>query len=198
MLEEVKIMKKNKGISGENYFKDIGKSTFILEKIPVSIVGILFFFCLWTMTDIILNILIEGDFNIRRYLSGDSVIIDPEIALFILFILFFFWRRGEYRSIKGKPFVSLTKEKIVLNFGKHSFLWDHIQSVDVEGERKLRIIAGKNKKRKKQTTDLKWLLSKEDFINRLKNNCVEKNIPYHEPNLTLSSRISLFFNSVIE
>ncbi|KYK34884.1 MAG: hypothetical protein AYK19_11610 [Theionarchaea archaeon DG-70-1] len=85
----------------------------------------------------------------------------------------------------------MSDDKLILNFEKHTFLWDHIQSISLEGERKLVVVFEDNGKCKKKVYDLKWLSEKKDFINNLKNDCIGRNISYEESELALSSRVGL-------
>lgn len=176
-------MKDNGNISEENYSKDVGIGAFILEWIPFSIVGVLFFSCLWIVADIVYYTLVDKDFTIRDYFSG-SVLLDPIEILCIVSIVFFLVGVYRYWQIRRIIFASITGEKLILNFGRNSFLWSNIQAVDLEGERKLIITFADKEKRKKRKFDLKWLLRKEDFILNLKDNCTEKNIPFHESELS--------------
>ena len=181
-------------IPEEQYNKEVGKYTFILSWIPFSIVGVLYCTCLWIAFDIIHGILTKSEFGIRDYLAGEFSIIDPYLVPFIFFILFLFWGWRKYRSIREKPFISITGENIILNFGRDLFLWNVIRAVTLEGERKLIISFQKKGKTKKKIFDIDWISKKREFILSIKNKCSEKNIPFYESDLTFSSQIRSFLN----
>lgn len=172
-----------KDVKKENYAKDVGIGAFILEWIPFSIVGVLFLCGLWIVADIVYYTLVDRDFNMGDYFSG-SVFLDPIEILFIISIVFFLVGINKYWQIKKKIFASITRKKLILNFGRNSFLWNDIRAVNLEGERKLIIIFADKEKCKKRKFDLKWLSRKEDFILNLKDNCTERNIPFHENELS--------------
>lgn len=186
------ITMKNDNMQEGNYSKDIGKGTFLLEWVLALIVTIVFAISIWTVGDLIINILRESDFNIRWYLFNDSVLVNPEIPFLFAFVLSLFEGRKRQHLIKKEYFASITNEKLILNFGRKSFLWDDIQTVNLEGQKKLTVIFLEKEKRKKGDFDLKWLSRKRDLISEIKNHCAAKNIPFHETKLTLSSRMKLF------
>lgn len=191
-------MNSTSSIPKEDYNKEVGKCTFILSWIPVSIVGALIFACTWIVLDIIDGVLTESNFSIRDYLAGESVIIDPYLKPLVFFVLFLFWGWRRYRSMKKKPFSSITDENIILNFGKNLFSWNDIQTVTLEGERKLAISFEKKGKIKKKIFDIDWISKKEDFILSMKNKCTKRNIPFCESDMTFSSQVRLLLNPILE
>ncbi len=199
MSQKEHAMDTEKGIaSAETYHKDVDKSTFILKEwVPASIMYLLFGFCLGVILFPAIHIYSAEDFIIRDYILSKSFLYDMAFPLTILSIGSLWDERKKYHLIKKKPYALISNEKLTLNFGKDSFLWDHIQSVDLEDERKLIVVFKDNGRRKKRIADLKWLSRKKDFIGRLKNNCVTQNIRYKESEMTFSSRIGLFLKSYL-
>lgn len=165
-------------MSEETYVKDARKSTFIVGWAPYLVVYTLIFFCGY----------IALSYLLFRFLP-----VHPIWALAAALVLNYFEMRKTYRLIKEKSFASISDDKLVLNFGKDSFLWDNIQSVSLGGERWLTVEFEDNKKRGKRMNDLTWLSRKKDFINNLKNSCIERSIPYKQSELTLFSQTKLFF-----
>lgn len=181
--------------SVETFEKDIGKRIFVQEWIPIIAMRILRVFCIYMVLFLIYHFYFTEDFIIRDYILRRSFFYNFGFILGFVSIFDLFDVRKEYRLLKEKPFASISNEKLILNFGKDSFLWDHIQSVDLEGERKLIVVFKDNGKHKKRIADLEWLSRKKDFIDRLKNNCVTENIRYKENEMTFSSRAGLFLKS---
>ncbi len=181
--------------SAEAFEKDIRKSTFVQEWIPLLAMRILFGFCFYVVLFLIYHFYFTEDFVIRDYILRRSFFCGLAFPLGFVFVFDLFDGRKEYRLLREKSFASISNEKLTLNFGKDSFLWDHIQSVDLEGERKLIVVFKDNGKRKKRIADLKWLSRKKGFIERLKNNCFTQNIRYKENEMTFSSRAGLFLKS---
>ncbi|MBU7029544.1 MAG: hypothetical protein HXS48_21610 [Theionarchaea archaeon] len=182
-------------MSEESYFKEVKKGTFIIGWIPFLVIHILCGFLICLLIVLALCIL-SGNFAIREYLFGGSFLKDYSVLLLGSFVLGLWEGRKTYRLVKEKPFASISHDKLLLNFGKDSFLWDRIQSVNLEGERKLTVISDDKDTSKNQVNDLKWLPKKKEFIHNLKDNCIERNISYVETEMTLSSRIGLFFRII--
>ena len=187
-------MNNTSSIPKEDYSKEVGKRTFILSWIPFSIVGVLYCTCLWIAFDVIRGFLTKSNFNIRDYLAGEFSIIDPDLIPSIFFILFLFWGWRRYRSMKKKPFSSITDEDIILNFGKDLFSWNAVRAVTLEGERKLIISFEKKGKVKKKIFDIDWISKKRDFTLSVRDKCSEGNIPFYESDLTFSSQVKSFLN----
>ncbi len=186
-----------KGIAGaETHYKDVDKNVFILEKLlPTLLMDILYGFCLGMILFSAIDSYSTEYFIISDYILSKRFLYKMVWLLIVFFITSLWYKRKEYHLMKKKPFASISNEKLTLNFGKDSFLWDHIQSVDLESERKLIVVFKDNGKRKKRTADLKWLSRKKDFIDKSKNNCVTQGIRYRESEMTLSSRVGLFLRS---
>lgn len=182
------------------YSKDIEIDTFILQWIPITIAGTLFFICLCIsakiVTEIVFKILFDRDFSIIDYFTR-AIFADLDAPIFIgfLFSLFFLYEGATlYRRVKKNPFATIEDETLILNFGKNSFTWDQIQAVHTEGNKKLIITFVDKGKPKERAFDLKWLQNREHFILNLKKNCVKREILYHESELTFFSRVGLFLN----
>ena len=97
--------------------------------------------------------------------------------------------------MKKESYASINSEKLILKFGKDSFLWDDIQEVHSEGNRKLIITFLDEKMIRKKRFDLKWLQEKEDFIHNLKSYCTARNIPFHENEISFFSLLGLEMKS---
>jgi len=180
-------------MSEENYFKDVKKSTFYLDWIPFSVVGFLLALVTYIMFFVTLHILFDKNFILRDYLPHKLCSIEMVVVCIILVYSIFASERKMFRMTKKKPFALVSDERLFLNFGRDSFLWDSIQSVDLEGGRKLIVIYSDDKgKLKSRVNDLKWLSKKEDFIHNLKNNCSKRNIPYREVGMTYSSQFVFY------
>ena len=191
-------MKDNSNISEENYSKDVGIGTFILEWIPILIMGTLFFTCFCIagkiVIDIVFGVLFHRDFSIIDYLINGRIFADLDAPLFIAFLFLFVfslygWRL--YYLIGKKPFASITDEKLILSFEREIFLWNQVRAVHLEDNRKLTIILEKKGKHKKNAVDLRWFPQKEDFIQSLRDICTKEDIPFYESELTYFSRIWL-------
>jgi len=185
----------NVSMSEESYFKEVRKGTFIIGWIPFLVTYILCGFLGCLLIVLALCILFRN-FAIGEYLFGGSFLKDYSLPVLGVFILGLWEGRKTYRLVKKEPFASISHDKLLLNFGKDSFLWDRIQSVNLEGERKLTVISDDKDTSMKQVSDLKWFPKKKEFIHNLKDNCTERNIPYAETEMTLSSRIGLFFRVI--
>ena len=147
-------------IPEESYFKDVKKSTFYLDWTPFSVVCFLLALGTYVMFFVILHILFDKDFVLGDYIFRKLYQIDTiGAALFGVYSRISLTRK-RYRIMGEKPFASVSNERLGLNFGRDSFLWDSIQSVDLEGERKLTVIYNYKEKNKKKINDLKWLLKK--------------------------------------
>ena len=179
-------------MSKENYFKDVKKSTFYFDRTPFAVVGFLLAFGTYIMLFVVLHILLEENFVIEDYIFRKLRQIDTIGASLFGIYGFISMNRKEYHIMVEKPFASISNERLVLNFGRDSFLWDTIQSVILEGERKLTVIYNDKRKTKRKINDLKWLSKKEDFIYNLKNNCSTRDIPYREVDMTHSSQIVFY------
>ncbi len=185
----------NVSMSEESYFKEVKKGTFMVEWIPFLVMYILTGFLGFLLFVLAICILFRN-FAIRECLFGGSFLNYSIVPVLWAFILGLWKGRKIYCQIKEKPFASISHDELLLNFGKDSFLWDRVQSVNLEGERKLTVIFDDKDTSKKQVNDLKWLPKKKEFIHNLKNNCTERNMPYVETEMTLSSRIGLFFRII--
>ena len=176
----------------ENYFKDVKKRTFYIDWIPVLVVAFLFYLVAYIVFFMILHILFGENFTIGAYLSWKifsfDTIMFPSVCIFFMLL----WSRKNYFFTKKKPFASINSERLVLYFQRDSFQWESIQSVVLEGKRKLTVVYNDEGKSRKKVNDLKWLSKKEDFIYNLKNSCSRKNIPYREADMTYSSRIAFY------
>lgn len=176
----------------EIYYKDVNKSTFILEEwFPASVTLLVFSFCFCVTLFLAIRIYFVDNFIIKNYILSKSFLYDLTWPLIVIFIGSMWDERKEYNLIKEKPYASISNEKLTLNFGKNSFLWDHIHSVNLEGERRLIVMFKENGRCEKGTVDLKWLSRKRDFIKSLENNCVTQNIHYRESEITAFSRFRL-------
>ncbi len=180
-------------MSQENYTKDVDRGTFIAELAPVSIVVTPVYVCIYITLALVFHILVDENFIIKEYLLRKSLLFHPAPFIFA-FIVNFLTGRRIYHLMKEKPFAIVTNDRLILDFGKYSLSWDSIQSMNIEGERKLTVIY-EDKKRKKRTCDLKWLSRKKEFISALKSNCDARNILYQENEITPSSRILLFLEA---
>ncbi len=181
-------------MSQENYIKDVDKSTFAVELTPVLLVFAFAFFFVYIAFLLIFHALFDKKFILINYLTFRYVLIGHMWPLILIFILGFLTERKIYRLMKEKPFAIVTNDKLILDFGKYSLSWDSVQSINIEGERKL-TVTYEDKKRKKRICDLKWLSGKKEFISALKSNCDARNIPYQENEITLFSRILLFLEA---
>ena len=184
-------------MSEVNYFKDVKKSIFYLDMVPTLVVAFLICLVVYIMFFVTLHILFDKNFILGDYLpqklrSYETI----GFSLGCLISIFLDIRRN-YRMAKKKPFAFVNNDRLILNFGRDSFLWDSIQSVDVEGERKLTIAYYDEERTKKKVNDLKWLSKKEDFIYNLENTCSGRNISCGEADMTYSSRIIFYLITIL-
>ncbi len=153
-------------MSQENYTKDVDRGTFIVELAPVSIVFILVCICIYITLALVFHILVDENFIIKEYLLRKSLLFDLISAFILAFIVNFLARRKIYRLMKEKPFAIVTNDRLILDFGRYSLSWDSVQSINIQGERKLNV-AYEDKKRKKRICDLKWLSKNREIFNTL-------------------------------
>jgi hypothetical protein len=195
-MTEVITMKDESNMSVRRYSKDIRNGVLVLDWILLSVE--LTPVCILSATAIgtILHVLDNTDFGITWYLVNDSPLVNPGLYSLAAFALSLFevWRR--YRLIDKESFALVNGETLKLRFGKDSFLWENIQKVNLEGDRKLIITFLDKGEIKRRLVDLKWLSEKENFIDTLKNYCTEKNIPYHQSEIRFTSQIELFLDSL--
>lgn len=184
-------MKDNDSVSEEEYFKDVKIGALILGWIPFSIVIFLITFSVWTITAMILRTLLYADFSIRWYLFNESAFADPALPSLVASAFCLYSMQQGYRLIKKESYASINFEKLILKFGKNSFLWDDIQEVYLEGNRKLIIAFLDEKMIRKKRFDLKWLQGKEDFIHNIKSYCSARKIPFHESEIGFFSLMEL-------
>lgn len=175
----------------EWYFKDVGIGTMFLGWIPFLIVCFLLAFSSWTIVRMILSAILYADFDIKWYLLNESAFAAPALPTFFTSLLSLYFFQSAYRRMKGKSYASINSEELILKFGKDSFLWDDIQEVYLEGNRKLKIAFLDEKMMRKKRFDLKWLQGKENFIRNLKSYCTARNIPLCESEISFFSLIDL-------
>jgi hypothetical protein len=176
---------------GCHYMKDVKRSTFAVEWIPFFIMDMSIGFLIYIPIILGFNIIFTHEFLIKDYFYQGIFLFRLSIFLFVVFIFDFLRARKIYRLIKEKSFSSIDDKRLVLYFGKDSFLWGQVKEVIVEGERKVTITFAEEERQKKKVNDLKWLTGKDDFIRNLKRACTERNIPCRESEMTLSSRVGL-------
>jgi len=175
----------------KSYFKETTKSNLIIAWIPFLAIATLACICIYIGLHLIFHILLEDSFLIGEYLMRRSLFADLAWPSIVAFLISFSGGIRFYRAIREKPFVSLSEERFILNFGENSFLWDQIQKIVVEDNRKLEVIYEEKGERKEKAVDLRWFPKRENFIVDLKDNCTKRDIPFHEDELTFFSKIEL-------
>ncbi len=186
-------MKENNSTSEEEYFKDVEISALIVEWVPVSVMIIL---SAYIFIGVIIHVLFYANSGMKWYSITGSFFLDVTLPFLVLFVLFLLEGRKRYHLMKKESYASISDKKLILRFWRDSFLWDDIQKVDLEGNRKLIITFLDIRVIRRKRFDLNWLQEKEDFICSLKNNCTARNIPFHESEINFLSRIDLFLNLV--
>ena len=149
---------------------------------------------MFVLIRIFFHILLHTDSSTKWYVITGYTSLDIGLPLLVLFVISLFECRKRYHLMKKESYASFSDKKLILRFWKDSFLWDDIQKMDLEGDRKLIITFLDIKTIKRKRFDLKWLQEKGDFIHSLKNNCTARNIPFHESEINFLSRIELFLN----
>ena len=149
---------------------------------------------MFVLIRIFFHILLHTDSSTKWYVITGYTSLDIGLPLLVLFVISLFECRKRYRLIKKESYSSVSDKKLILRFWRDSFLWDDIQKMDLEGDRKLIITFLDIRVIRRKGFDLKWLQEKEDFICSLKNNCTARNIPFCESEISLLSRMGLLIN----
>ncbi len=178
-------------MSEKRYFKDVEIGALILEWIPASVLIIPFIFA---FIRVIFHTLLHIGSSTKWYTITGNAYLDIGLPFLVLFAISVSAGRKRYRLIKKESYASVSDKKLILRFWRDSFLWDDIQKVDLEGDRKLIITFLDIRVIKRKRFDLKWLQEKEGFICSLKNNCTARNIPFCESEISLFSRMGLLIN----
>lgn len=163
------------------YYKNIPLINFIVGRIIVIVIKTLLFVCLFVFLIVFGNFLKSGDLYTQWALVKEYSLVIFGFPSLLGFSYYSYEAVKYYFKMKESPFAYITPENLILDYGKTSYSWDSIQTINLKNNEKF-IVTYINKKGRlrKRRIGLWWFQEKEDFISTVKRICIDNSILYHE------------------